>query len=55
LSNLGFHRNNLSTAHKDKLPLISEKGMCMHYYLAHGNFVWDIRGEPGVFGAFIKV
>lgn len=54
-SNLGFDRKDLSTAHKDKLPLINEKGMCMHYGLTHEDFVWGIRGEPGVVSAFEKV
>jgi hypothetical protein len=54
-SNLGFDRNDLTTAHKSKLPLISEKGMCLHYAVTHEDFAWDIRGEPGVVGAFEKV
>jgi len=54
-SNLGFDRNDLSTVHKDNLPLINEKGMCLHYGLPHENFVWAIRSEPGVVGAFEKI
>ncbi|KAJ5761642.1 hypothetical protein N7533_003681 [Penicillium manginii] len=53
--NLGFDRNDLSTVHKDKLPLINEKGMCLHYGLPHEDFVWDIRSEPGVVSAFEKI
>ncbi|EUC43021.1 hypothetical protein COCMIDRAFT_102016 [Bipolaris oryzae ATCC 44560] len=53
--NLGFDRNDLSTAHKDKLPLINEKGMCIHYAVTHEDFAWDVRGEPGVVSAFEKV
>jgi hypothetical protein len=41
--------------HKDKLPLINEKGMCLHYGLPHEDFVWDIRSEPGVVSAFEKI
>lgn len=46
---------DLSTVHKDKLPLINEKGMCLHYALPHEDFVWAVRSEPGVIGAFEKV
>lgn len=55
LSNLGFDRNDLSTVHEDKLPLITEKGMCLQYAVTHEDFAWAIRGEPGVVGAFEKV
>ena len=54
-SNLGFNRNDLSTVQKDRLPLITEKGMCLHYAVTHEDFAWSIRGEPGVVGAFEKV
>ena len=54
-SNLGFDRNDLSTVHKDNLPLITEKGMCLQYAVTHEDFAWGIRGEPGVVGAFEKV
>jgi hypothetical protein len=54
-SNLGFDRNDLSTVHKDHLPLITEKGMCLQYAVTHEDFAWDVRGEPGVVGAFEKV
>jgi len=54
-SNLGFDRNDLSTVHKDKLPFITEKNMCLHYAVTHEDFAWSIRGEPGVVGAFEKV
>lgn len=53
--NLGYDRNDTSTIHKDKLPVINEKGMCMSYGVPHEKFVWDIRSEPGVIGAFEKV
>ncbi|KAJ5128232.1 hypothetical protein N7526_006398 [Penicillium atrosanguineum] len=53
--NLGYDRNDLSTVHKDNLPLINEKGMCLHYGLPHEKFVWDIRSEPGVVAAFEKI
>ncbi|KAL4968217.1 uncharacterized protein BDV14DRAFT_197000 [Aspergillus stella-maris] len=53
--NLGFDRNDPSTIHKDHLPLINEKGMCLHYGVAHEKFVWDVRSEPGVLDAFEKV
>ncbi|KAL3464919.1 hypothetical protein BJX64DRAFT_286106 [Aspergillus heterothallicus] len=53
--NLGFDRNNLATAREKHLPIINEKGMCWWYSLAHEDFVWKIRAEPGVVGAFEKV
>jgi hypothetical protein len=41
--------------HKDKLPLINEKGMCLAYAVTHEKFVWDVRTEPGVLDTFRKV
>ncbi|KAJ5810714.1 uncharacterized protein N7503_002932 [Penicillium pulvis] len=52
---LGFDRNDPATVHKDKLPMINEKGMCLHYGLSHESFVWDVRSEPGVVDAFEKI
>ena len=46
---------DLSTVHKDKLPHITEKGMCLQYAVTHEDFAWAIRGEPGVIDAFEKV
>ena len=43
ISNMGYKRGDPSTVSVYKLPLISEKGMCMHYGVAHENFVWQIR------------
>lgn len=54
-SNLGFNRNDLSTVHKDNLPAITEKGMCLQYAVTHEDFAWAIRSEPGVIGAFEKI
>ena len=54
-SKLGFDRNDRSTIHKDKLPNITEKGMCLQYAVTHEDFAWGIRGEPGVVDAFEKV
>lgn len=51
---LGYDRNDASTIHKDKLPFINEKGMCLHYAATHEDYVWKIRAEPGVVGAFEK-
>ncbi|KAK3671650.1 hypothetical protein LTR78_008383 [Recurvomyces mirabilis] len=53
--NLGFDRNDMSTVHKDNLPAINEKGMCLQYGVTHEDFVWAVRGEPGVVGAFESV
>jgi len=54
-SNLGYKRDDPSTVHHSKLPVISEKGMCMAYGVAHEDFVWRIRAEPGVVEAFETV
>lgn len=54
-SDLGFDRNDLSTVHKDNLPWIDQKGMCLQYAVTHEDFAWSVRGEPGVVGAFEKV
>lgn len=54
-SGLGFKRNDPSTIHKDFLPTISEKGMCHGYGVPHEKFAWDVRSEPGVYGAFETV
>ena len=43
ISDLGFKRDDPSTVTIDNLPVINEKGMCMHYGVAHENFVWQIR------------
>jgi ectoine hydroxylase-related dioxygenase (phytanoyl-CoA dioxygenase family) len=51
----GYNRNDPSTVHPDKLPVINEKGMLMHYGAPHEDFVWDIRSEPGMVDAFAKV
>ncbi|KAF9885048.1 hypothetical protein FE257_000779 [Aspergillus nanangensis] len=52
---LGFDRHDLKTAHNNHLPIINEKGMCWWYSLAHEDFVWQMRAEPGVVGAFETV
>jgi hypothetical protein len=54
-SNLGFDRNDLSTVHRDRLPTINEKGMCLNYAVTHEDFAWGVRGEPGVVEAFEKI
>lgn len=41
--------------HRDNLPFINEKGMCLHYAATHEAFAWAVRSEPGVVGAFEKV
>ncbi|KAL4888813.1 hypothetical protein BDV59DRAFT_196176 [Aspergillus ambiguus] len=52
---LGFDRNDPPTIHKDKLPVINEKGMCLNYAVTHEDFAWRIRTEPGVINVFQKV
>lgn len=54
-SGLGFNRNDPSTVKRDMLPVINEKGMILNYGVTHEQWVWDIRGEPGVIDAFAKV
>lgn len=54
-SKLGFDRNDPSSVQKDKLPVLNEKGMCLHYGLPHENFVWGVRSEPGVIDTFEKI
>ena len=54
-SKLGFDRQDLSTVHKDRLPAITEKGMCLHYAVTHEDFAWAVRSEPGVIDAFARV
>jgi len=52
---LGYDRNDPSTVHPDKLPVINEKGMLLNYGAAHEDFVWDVRSEEGVVNTFEKV
>ncbi|KAH6898321.1 hypothetical protein B0T10DRAFT_504891 [Thelonectria olida] len=52
---LGYDRTNSLTVRPDKLPVITEKGMLLNYGAAHEDFVWAIRSEPGVVGAFEQV
>jgi hypothetical protein len=54
-SNLGFDRNDLSTVHRDNLPAINEKGMCLQYAVTHEDFAWGIRSEAGVVETFEKI
>ncbi|KAL9096133.1 MAG: hypothetical protein Q9165_001656 [Trypethelium subeluteriae] len=53
--NLGYDRNDRSTVHKDHLPVINEKGMCLDYAVMHEDWVWETRAEPGVVSAFAQV
>ncbi|KAI9661855.1 MAG: hypothetical protein M1821_009094 [Bathelium mastoideum] len=53
--NLGYKRGDRSTVHRDHLPTINEKGMCLDYAVAHEDFVWEVRAEPGVVGTFERV
>ncbi|KXJ86473.1 hypothetical protein Micbo1qcDRAFT_126324 [Microdochium bolleyi] len=52
---LGYDRNDRDSVHPDKLPVINEKGMLLHYAAPHEDFVWGVRSEAGVVGAFEKV
>ncbi|GKT51935.1 uncharacterized protein ColSpa_12116 [Colletotrichum spaethianum] len=52
---LGFKRDDPRTVKESNLPIITVKGMCLGYGIAHENFTWDIRQEPGVVEAFEKV
>ncbi|KEF52428.1 uncharacterized protein A1O9_11669 [Exophiala aquamarina CBS 119918] len=52
---LGYSRHDPSTVRKEKLPVLNEKGMILHYGVTHEKWVWDIRSEPGVVEAFERV
>jgi hypothetical protein len=52
---MGYRRDDPSTVHPDKLPVINEKGMLLNYGAPHEDFVWDIRSEAGVVSAFEQV
>ncbi|KAL1645324.1 hypothetical protein SLS61_008394 [Didymella pomorum] len=52
---LGFKRDDPSTIKEENLPIITEKGMLLGYGVAHEDFTWGIRQEPGVIGAFERV
>ncbi|KXH35356.1 hypothetical protein CSIM01_08931 [Colletotrichum simmondsii] len=52
---LGFNRNDPSTVKESNLPIITEKGMCLGYGVAHESFTWAVRQEPGLVDAFEKV
>ncbi|KAH8425123.1 uncharacterized protein LDX57_002872 [Aspergillus melleus] len=52
---LGYDRNDPSTVRRAKLPVLNEKGMILSYGVTHEQWVWDIRGEPGVVDTFAKV
>ena len=52
---LGFKRDDPTTIHKDHLPDINEKGMCLGYAVSHESFTWAVRQEPAVVDAFEKV
>jgi hypothetical protein len=54
-SGLGFKKDDPSTIHEDHLPYITEKGLCWGYGVAHEQFAWDIRCEPGVIEPFEKL
>jgi len=51
----GFKRDDPSTFVDDHLPINKRGGMYFHYGFAQEQWVWDIRTEPGVKGAFEKL
>ncbi|RMJ27111.1 Phytanoyl-CoA dioxygenase PhyH [Aspergillus sp. HF37] len=52
---LGYRRDDPSTVKQSNLPVINEKGMILSYGVTHEQWVWDIRGEPGVVEFFERV
>lgn len=52
---LGYKRSDTSTIKEENLPIITEKGMVLGYGVAHEDFTWKIRQEPGVIEAFERV
>lgn len=53
-SGFGYKRDDPSTHRTDCLPVINEKGMIMSYGVSQEDWVWKVRTEPGVVGAFEK-
>lgn len=51
---MGFKRDDPSTVKNENLPIINEKGMVNGYGVAHEQFTWSVRQEPGVIDAFQK-
>ncbi|EIW68930.1 hypothetical protein TREMEDRAFT_68869 [Tremella mesenterica DSM 1558] len=53
----GFKRDDPSTWNNDHLPIQqpNRPGMYDAYGVHHEQFMWDIRTEPGVHGAFAKL
>lgn len=43
LSGMGYDRNDPSTIKRELMPYLTEKGMALHYGVAHEDFVWKIR------------
>ncbi|KAH8900667.1 hypothetical protein GQ53DRAFT_835611 [Thozetella sp. PMI_491] len=52
---LGFKRDDPSTVKEANLPIITEKGMILGYGVAHEDFAWSVRQEPGVVEAFERI
>ncbi|CAK7199273.1 hypothetical protein SEUCBS139899_001948 [Sporothrix eucalyptigena] len=52
---LGFDRKDRSTWTTENLPYHWKGGMYNDYCVAHEDFVWEARTEPGVVGAFSKL
>lgn len=53
--NRGFDRNDPNTFGDEYLPVNKRGGMYFHYGFAQEQWVWDIRSEEGVRGAFEKL
>ncbi|GAA5976708.1 hypothetical protein JCM5350_006727 [Sporobolomyces pararoseus] len=51
----GFNRNDPKTFGDENLPVNKRGGMYFHYGFAQEQWVWDIRCEEGVRGAFEKL
>ncbi|GAA6063887.1 hypothetical protein JCM10212_001369 [Sporobolomyces blumeae] len=51
----GFDRHDHETFQDEHLPVNKKGGMYFQYGLAQEQWVWDIRCEPGVRGAFEKL
>lgn len=54
-SGLGFQRDDKSTWKMANLPSFDKGGLYHRHAVAHEQFAWDIRTEPGVVDVFAKV
>lgn len=54
-SGKGFKGDDRSTWHMENVPKFDKGGLYHRYGVAHEQFAWDIRTEPGVVDVFAKI